>query len=254
MDLQLSGKRVVITGGSKGIGFGCAEVLAGEGCDLVLVARGAEDLKRAEDDLKRRYSVGVEVIVGDLSTEDGVADIASRLEGAVDVLVNNAGVIPLGDLESTSLEDWRKSNDLKVFGCISMTQKMYRRMKEAGSGVIVNVIGNSAEHPHVNLIASSTICASLAAFTKTLGKQGPTDGIRVVGVNPGPVATERWVSRRRQIALERTGDSESWKEMLKGMPFGRTATPEDIGYAVAFLASPRSSYTSGTVLTVDGGQ
>jgi len=91
------------------------------------------------------------------------------------------------------------------------------------------------------------------AFTRALGKQAPSDGLRVVAINPGPVETDRLIMLRRAQAQEKFGDAERWRELTKDMPFGRAATPEEIANAVAFLASPRSAYTTGTVLTINGG-
>jgi len=119
--------------------------------------------------------------------------------------------------------------------------------------VIVNVIGAAGERFDPNYIVGSAGNASLMAFTRALGKAAPADNIRVVGINPGPIATARLEMLSRKRAEQQLGDAERWRELFAKMPFGRAGAPEEIGNAVAFLASPRSGYTSGTILTIDGG-
>lgn len=252
MDLKLAGKRALITGGSKGIGRATAEVLADEGCDVTLVARDRSMLDQAAAAIRARRQVNVRVIAADLSSDDAVRRVAAEA-GEMDVLVNNAGAIPPGDVVSLDNETWRRAWDLKVFGFISFCRSVYPRMAERKSGVIVNVIGAAGERFPPGYIAGAAGNASLMAFTRALGRQAPADGLRVVGINPGPVATDRLIMLQRDRAAKTLGDAERWQELLSDMPFRRAATPTEIGYAVAFLASPVSGYTSGTILTIDGG-
>ena len=252
MDLQLSGKKAPITGGSKGIGRATAELLADEGCDVTLVARDAAVLEAAAAAIRARRQVNVRVIAADLSSDAAVRKVAAEA-GEIDILVNNAGAIPPGDLLAVDDATWRRAWDLKVFGFISLCRAVYPQMKARKSGVIVNVIGAAGEQFPSAYIAGAAGNASLMAFTRALGKQAPADGLRVVAINPGPVETERLVMLQRDNAAKTLGDPERWRELTKGMPFGRPAKPEEIAYAVAFLASERSGYTSGTVLTINGG-
>ncbi len=252
MDLKLAGKRALVTGGSKGIGRAAAEVLADEGCDLILVARDAAALDAAAGGIRARRQVNVRVIPADLSSDAAVRKVAAEA-GEIDIRVNNAGTIPPGDLLTVDDATWRRAWDLKVFGFISLCRAVYPRMKARRAGVIVNVIGAAGESFPASYIAGAAGNASLMAFTRALGKGAPADGLRVVGINPGPVETERHVMLQRDRAAKELGDAERWRELSKGMPFGRPATPAEIGWAVAFLASPMSGYTSGTVLTIDGG-
>ncbi|MDE2515308.1 MAG: SDR family oxidoreductase [Rhodospirillales bacterium] len=252
MDLQLAGKHVLITGGSKGIGRASAEVLAGEGCDVTLVARDAAVLAEAAGTIRARHQVSVKTIAADLASDAAVRRVAEQA-GEIDILVNNAGAIPPGGIVDVSDEAWRRAWDLKVFGFISLCRAVYPRMAARRSGVIVNVIGAAGEKFPATYIAGAMGNASLMALTRALGHQAPADGLRVVGINPGPVETERLIMLQRDRAARTLGDGERWRELFAAMPFGRAATPEEIGNAVAFLASPRSGYTSGTILTIDGG-
>ena len=252
MDLQLQGKTALITGGSKGIGRATAEVLAGEGCNVILVARDQATLDEAAAGIRAKRQVNVRTIAADLSNDAAVRKVAAEA-GELDILVNNAGAIPPGDVGSIDDARWRHAWDLKVFGYISFCRVIYGQMKAKKHGVIINVIGAAGEKFPTNYIAGAAGNASLMAFTRALGKGAPADGLRVVAINPGPVETDRLVMLRRAEAQEKFGDPDRWRELSAGMPFGRAATPAEIGNAVAFLASPASGYTTGTVLTIDGG-
>mgnify|MGYP001608762025 FL=1 len=252
MDLDLKGKRALVTGGSRGIGRACAQVLAEEGCMVTIASRDALALKAAAADIKAKTGAEVQWRAADLS-QRGAAEALAAGAGDLDILVNNAGAIPGGDLQTVDEDSWRRAWDLKVFGYINLTRAVYARMQAKRSGVIVNVLGNAGEKLNAAYIAGSTANAGLMAFTRTLGGVAPADGIRVLGVSPGPVATDRLVSLYKQMAAAKLGDANRYEELFKGMAFERPATAEEIAWTVAFAASPRSSYTSGIYITVDGG-
>ncbi len=251
MDLHLAGKRALVTGGSKGIGAASARLLAEEGCDLLLVSREPVALESAAAEIRSRHQVRVETLAADLSQHAEVIRLAQGA-GDVDILVNNAGAIPPGGLLAVDDATWRAAWDLKVFGFIGLTRALYPAL-QARSGVVVNVIGAAGEQFDPNYIAGSAGNAALMAFTRALGRAAPKDGMRVVGINPGPVGTDRLVMLLRARAERELGDAARWQELTAGMAFGRPAQPEEIANAVAFLASPRSGYTSGTILTINGG-
>jgi 3-oxoacyl-[acyl-carrier protein] reductase len=252
MDMGLAGRTALITGGSKGIGLAIAQMLAAEGCHLHLVARQQTDLQAARDRLQASAKVDVHVHAMDLSARGGAASLAAQVPD-IDILVNNAGSIPRGTLEEIDEERWRQAWDLKVFGYINMSREYYRLMKARGKGVIINILGNGVEALDAGYIAGGAGNAALMAFTRALGGQSARDGLRVIGVNPGPVATERLIGLMQKEALTRLGDKSRWQELEKGFPFGRAATVEEIASTVVLLASDRSSYTTGTVFTIDGG-
>jgi 3-oxoacyl-[acyl-carrier protein] reductase len=252
MDLGLRGRKALVTGASKGIGRACAEVLAEEGCDVVLVSRTAADLAAACDKIKGQHNVSVRYLALDLSDSRNVDKLAAECADT-DLLVNNAGAIPGGDLLKVDVETWREAWDLKVFGYINMTRRFYALMAERKQGAIINILGAAGENPDFNYVAGSSGNASLMAFTRAIGGSAPRDGLRVVGVNPGPVMTERLITLTRHRAQTQLGDPERWQELMKGYAFGRAAKPEEIAWMVAFLASDRSGYTTGTIVTIDGG-
>jgi NAD(P)-dependent dehydrogenase (short-subunit alcohol dehydrogenase family) len=252
MDLGLRGRKALVTGASKGIGRACAEVLAEEGCDVVLVSRTEADLAAACDKIKGQHNVAVRYVAVDLSDSRNVDKLAAECADT-DLLVNNAGAIPGGNIAEIDEARWRQAWDLKVFGYINMTRRFYALMAARKKGVIVNVLGAAGENPDFDYVAGSSGNASLMAFTRAIGGTAPRDGLRVMGVNPGPVLTERLETLMRHRAQTRFGDPEKWTEQLKPLAFGRAAKPEEIAYMVAFLASDRSAYTTGSIVTIDGG-
>jgi len=252
MELGLHGRKALITGASKGIGRTAAQLLAAEGCDLVLVARTAADLATARDGIRAQHNVAVTTVPLDLSQGDAARGLARDFP-EIDILVNNAGAIPGGNIEEIDEPRWRQAWDLKIFGYINLTRAYFAAMKARRRGVIINVIGSAGEKLDAAYIAGSMGNASLMAFTRALGGASPEAGVRIVGINPGPVSTDRLVTLLRKRAQDRLGDAERWQELVKPMPFGRAATPEEIAAMVAFLASDRSAYTTGTIITIDGG-
>jgi 3-oxoacyl-[acyl-carrier protein] reductase len=251
MDLKLRGRTALITGASKGIGFATAKVLAEEGCNLILVSRTAADLEAAKAKLSGT-GVSVQVHALDVSLHASVEKLVADHPN-IDILVNNAGAIPAGRLDEIDDQRWRQAWELKVFGYINMTRAFYAAMKARGGGVIINIIGVAGERLESNYIAGSVGNAGLMAFTKALGAASPTDNIRVVGINPGPIATERLDTIMQKRAKEQLGDASKFREIYKALPFGRAGKPEEIANMVAFLASDLSAYTTGTVITIDAG-
>jgi len=252
MDLRLTGRKALITGASKGIGRATARLLAAEGCDLVLVARTEADLAALRDEIRAQHNVAISLAPLDLSQGEAARGLARDFPD-IEILVNNAGAIPGGTLDEIDEARWRQAWDLKVFGYINLTRAFLAAMRARRRGVIVNVIGSAGEKLDAAYIAGSTGNASLMAFTRAMGGAAPDAGVRVVGINPGPVATDRLVTLLRKRAQDRLGDAERWEELVKPMPFGRAAKPEEIAAMAAFLASDLSAYTSGTIVTIDGG-
>lgn len=255
MDLNLKGKRALVTGGSKGIGKASAQVLAEEGCSVMLASRDGAALEAAAAEIKSKTGADVKWKAADLSQRGAAEELAkwAAQSGPVDILVNNAGAIPGGDLLKVDEDTWRKAWDLKVFGYINLTRAVYAQMKEKKRGVIVNVLGNAGEKLNAAYIAGSAANAGLMAFTRALGGASHADGIRVVGVSPGPVATDRLLKLYKQMAETKLGDPNRYEELFDGMAFNRPATADEIAWTVAFTASDRSSYTTGIYITIDGG-
>ena len=226
MDLQLAGKKVVITGASKGIGFGCAVSLAQEGCDLHLVARNADLLNKSADEIRRdNPGVNVKVHSFDLSTSESQAALV-EVTGIPDIWINNAGAIPGGNITDIDEQTWRNAWDL-------------------------NVIGAAAVRPQPTYIAGAVGNSGLVGLTTALGSRSIQNGVRVLAVNPGLIVTDRMGDLLRQTAEAELGDPGRWEELIPSDP--APGTIEQCADVITFLVSPRASHVSGTTLNIDGG-
>ena len=252
MDLNLSGKRAVVTGASKGIGLAVAKSLLAEGCAVHLVARSEGVLKDLALQLNEAAQDRVTYSALDLSKSENIPLLLDA-SGQVDILVNNAGAIPGGDLHRIDEQKWRDAWELKVFGYINLSRAVYKIMMQKKSGVIVNITGLAADRLDTHYIAGSSANASLNAFSKTLGSNSFKDGIRCLAVSPGAVETDRLVTLMKTKAAVEFDNEDRWRELLKGLPHGRAAKTVEVADVVTFLASERASYLSGIVVNVDGG-
>lgn len=250
MDLNLAGRRALVTGGSRGIGLACAEVLAEEGVHLAIAARNVNTLKDVTKRLRSGYDIDVTSHACDLAKPAHQRALADVI-GPVDICVNNAGAIPAGDVNSVDDQTWRAAWDLKVFGYINLCRLLLPKMVERGGGVIVNVIGTASLRPSPDYVAGAAGNSALVGLTAALGTRSPADGVRVVGVNPGLTLTDRMESLLRSQAEDRWGSDARWEELVPTNP--APAEPAQIADVVAFLASDRASHISGTTVTVDGG-
>lgn len=249
MDLQLAEKTVLITGGSKGIGAACAQSFAAEGCNLILVARNHSHLEAVQAEIRAKYGVKVDVHAIDLREPVGIEQAAELCKTA-DVLVNNAGDIPAGTIESLGEMKWRHAWELKLFGYINLSRHAYASMKLRRSGVIVNVIGMAAERASYDYICGSTANAALTAFTKGLGLGSTQFGVRIMGVHPPSTRTERIDTMLRAAAMQRYGDETRTGDLIKEGVFLPAIDPEQVADAVVYLASPRASQLSGIVVNL----
>jgi len=252
MDLKLTGRTALITGSSKGIGLAVAQWLAREGVHVCLVARSADALQKEAAALRTATGVTVQTLAADLA-DPAARERVFKTFPDVDIVVNNAGAIPGGTLDDVEEPAWRAGWDLKLYGYVGLTRLYLRKMRERKRGVIINIIGLGGERLDATYIAGAMGNAGLMAFTRAIGGTSIDDGVRVVGVNPGPVLTERIETLGRKRAVRLYGDENRWKESFAKMPYGRPATTDEIAATVVFLASDLSSYTSGTIVTIDGG-
>lgn len=253
MDLCLTGKKVLITGASQGIGAGLAHAFAEEGCDLKLTSRDLRKLSNVQEQISiNNPSANVEIFPLDL-TLPNASDILVNQVGDVDILINNAGVVPSGSIFDVNEKEFRSGLELKIFSYVNLCRHYYPRMKIQGGGVIINNIGNGGEICDPQYFSGAMANSSLMALTKALGGRSLEDNIRIIGVNPGPVKTDRIYKMLRYRASSNLGDENLYSDIEKQYPLGRPAHIYEIANLILFLASYHSGYTSGTIFTVDGG-
>lgn len=254
MDLQLSGKQVVVTGASKGIGAAIAHAFAAEGADIVVIARSADALEETAGEIARKHNAKVTAHAADLSSEAAREKLFNAFPQA-DILVNNAGAIPGGGIADIDQKRWREAWDLKVFGYIHMCQLYVAAMKAREEGIIVNIAGMGGRAVKPDYICGAAGNAAVIAFTNALGAEAPSYNVRVFGINPAATMTDRIISLSKTRARTRFGDEARWEELLDQakMPFGRIKTAEEVASLAVMLCAPQVHYLSGTVIDMDGG-
>ena len=256
MDLGISGRVALVTGGSKGIGRAVAAGLASEGCRIAIVARGEDALRETADALGAK---GAEVLTlaADLAEPEAprrvVEAVVAQL-GRLEILVNNAGAIRGGDFLSTPAEQWADDWRLKVLGYVRMAQAAIPVMRPGRWGRIVNIIGAAARNPATTYMAGGIANAGLINFTRALADLAAPDGILVNAVSPGATATERWDRLVAQQAQAQGQPVEALRaEVARKQPLGRIGQPEDVADLVVFLTSERAGFLTGASITIDGG-
>jgi 3-oxoacyl-[acyl-carrier protein] reductase len=245
MNLELKGKSVLVTGGSKGIGLACARAFAAEGCKVHIASRSQEKLEQAA----RTLGADARIHVADLRDGSALRALAQACAD-VDILVNNAGDIPGGTIEAVDEAKWRHAWELKVFGYVNLTRALFTRMKARKSGVIVNVIGMAGEKPSFEYICGSMANAGLGAFTKAMGSGSSAFGVRVRGVPPPATRTHPNIPLMKAAAKEKLGDESRWEELIGSGSFGQMIEPEQVADMVAFLASARAGKLSGVMINL----
>jgi NAD(P)-dependent dehydrogenase (short-subunit alcohol dehydrogenase family) len=255
MDLHLTGKTALVTGGSAGIGFACARVLIDEGVDVAIVARDAKRLAEAAQALQtpgRR----IVPVAADCSLPDEVTRAAAEAQaalGRIDILINNAGSAMGGrfvDLDDAAfLSAWT----LKLLGYIRMARALAPGMIERRDGRIVNIIGGAGRTPGAGFLPGATANAALLNFTRGLSKEFARYNVRVNAISPGNTATERATRLLEQRKKQEQTLEAARVEAASAIPLGRMVAPEEIAAMAAFLASDRSASTTGTEVQIDGG-
>ncbi|WP_233829725.1 SDR family oxidoreductase [Paraburkholderia sp. ZP32-5] len=261
MELGLKDKVVLITGGSKGIGFACARAFAQEGAKVAIVSRDPANLARAYEQLKQE-GLHVHRTRADLHEPHSAADIVEEVSdavGPIDVLINSAGAARRYDPEKLDADAFRATMEAKYFPYIYPQQEVLRRMAErakAGGtepGTIVNIIGMGGKIATDIHIAGGAANAALMLATVGLAHYYARYGIRINAINPGSTLTERV---EEAVKLEATqqgiGNEEALARGQTKIPLGRYAKPEEIADVALFLASRRASYVTGAIIPMDG--
>lgn len=251
MDLGLRDRNVLITGGSKGVGFACARVFRAEGARIALVSRSRANLDAACRSLGETYTVAADLI--DAAAAAAMVERVEAQFGPIDILVNSAGAARRTNAEELTPASWRAAMDAKYFSYINVIDPVVKLMAARGHGAIVNIIGNGGKIPSPIHLAGGAANAALMLVTAGLANAYAARGVRVVGLNPGLTNTER-VAEGLKAEAKRAGitEKEALERAVKSLPLGRLAEPDEIAGIVAFAASERGRYLTGANITVDG--
>jgi 3-oxoacyl-[acyl-carrier protein] reductase len=257
MDLGIAGRRALVGGASSGLGRASAEALAAEGCRLVLWSRGGDRLEEVAADLRARFAVDVATVGADAADPGAAAAVAQAVKetvGGVDILVLNAGGPPTVDASQTDAIGWARAFQLLATTPIELATLLLPGMRAQGWGRVVAILSSGVRQPIADLVYSNAGRGALMAWCKTVARTVAGDGVTVNGVLPGRLATPRVASLDAGRA-ERTGQTVD--EVMSGhmatIPAGRYGRPEELGSYVAWLASERASYQTGTFSAIDGG-
>jgi 3-oxoacyl-[acyl-carrier protein] reductase len=257
MDLELKGKVAIVGGASKGLGRACAEVLAEEGARVAMCSRTRADLDGAAQEIRERTGAEVLSVPGDLDQPEAVRSlIAGAVErfGRLDILVNNSGGPPLARAVSATEEQWATAVQRSLLFFARMSREALPHLKKSGSGRIINILASTVYQPIPNLALSGATRMGVVAWAKSLADEVGRDGVLINNVCPGSILSERMLSnvtaraKEKSISLE-----EALAERAAETAVGRVGEPKELAYLVAFLASGRSSYITGTTMLVDGG-
>jgi NAD(P)-dependent dehydrogenase (short-subunit alcohol dehydrogenase family) len=256
MDLQLDGKHVLVTGGSRGIGLACAREFLREGARLSLAGRSQAHLDAALAQLRAEGHAAVAGYSADLADARAAVamlDAAEAAGGPIDVLVNSAGAARRTPFDELQPQAWHDAMQAKFFTYIHVMDPLIKRMGERGAGAIVNIVGMGGKIATPTHLAGGAANAALMLASAGLATAYGPRGVRVNAVNPALTLTDRMAEGLAADArLRKLSQEEVLRQAQARLPLGRIATPEDIAHAVVFLCSPRAGYISGAILSMDG--
>jgi len=257
MDLELRDKVAIVGGASKGLGRACAEVLAQEGAQVAVCSRSKDDLEKAASEIRAATGREVLVFAGDLDRPETIRDLVAATVarfGRLDVLVNNSGGPPLAQAQSATDEQWETAVQRSLFFFRRMCREALPHLKRQRAGRIINILASTVYQPIPNLVLSGVTRMGVVAYMKTLADEVGRDGILVNNVCPGSILTERMLSNVTARAKElNISVDEALAQRGGETAVGRIGDPKEFSPLIAFLASERSSYITGTTLLVDGG-
>lgn len=257
MDLELRNKVAIVGGASKGLGRACAQVLAEEGMKVVMCSRIEADLEQAAQDVRSKTNTDVFAFAGDLEKNETIKKLieaTAQKYGRIDVLVSNSGGPPLAKSYEATEEQWATAIQRSLLFFARMSREVLPHMRAQKSGRIINILASTVYQPIPNLALSGATRMGVVAFAKSLADEVGRDGILVNNIAPGSLLSERMLGNVTARAKELGISLEKMlEERAKETAVGRIGEPRELANLVAFLASGKSSYITGTTIRVDGG-
>jgi 3-oxoacyl-[acyl-carrier protein] reductase len=256
MDLGLKGKTALVLGGSKGLGRGVAEALAGEGVAVALLARGKEALEQtaAAINVSGGRAIGLSADLAEWSTVEAAANRAREELGPIDILLNNSGGPPPAKVIGVAPEVWEAQFRAMVLVFFRLTEMVLPDMRKRGWGRILNVASESVVQPIPHIAISNTLRGAVVGWAKTLAGEVAREGITVNTLLPGAFETDRVMQVQRATSAQQGITMEEVAQRVaRGIPVGRMGKPSEFGAMAAFLASPLASYITGSLIRLDGG-
>lgn len=257
MDLQLKGKRALVIGASRGLGFAAAHLLSAEGASVAINSRTQESIQSAAQKICSETGNQVFAIAGDVAEAaipDQIVQQAVSFLGGLDILITNAGGPPAGKFESFDDAAWSKAVDLSLLSHVRLIRSALPFLKQSGSASVLTITSYSVKQPLPDLVLSNSVRAATVGLTKTLALELGESGIRFNSILPGWTETERVINLLNYRAqVNHTSLEEEMAKLTKESPLKRMARPEEFANAAVFLVSPAASYITGVMLTVDGG-
>jgi 3-oxoacyl-[acyl-carrier protein] reductase len=257
MDLGLKGKAAIVGGASKGLGRACAQALAEEGANVALCSRSLPELEKAAREIREATGTDPMVCAGDLDRPETIRDLVGatvKRYGRLDVLVANSGGPPLAYAVTATEEQWAVAVQRSLLFFARMARESLPHLKKSGSGRIINILASTVYQPIPNLALSGATRMGVVAYAKSLADEVGRDGVLVNNVCPGSILSERMLSNVKARAAEKgISLEEALAERAAETAVGRVGEPKELAHLVAFLASAKSSYITGTTMLVDGG-
>jgi len=257
MDLELKNKVAIVGGASKGLGRACAAVLAEEGMKVVMCSRSQGDLEQAAQDVRNKTNADVLAFAGDLEKNETIKKLialAAEKYGRIDVLVSNSGGPPLAKSCEATEEQWATAVQRSLLFFARMSREVLPHMRAQKCGRIINILASTVYQPIPNLALSGATRMGVVAFAKSLADEVGRDGILVNNIAPGSLLSERMLgnvtARAKELGISL---EKALEERAKETAVGRIGEPRELANLVAFLASGKSSYITGTTIRVDGG-
>lgn len=257
MELGIRDRVALVAASSKGLGRGCAEMLAEEGARLVMCARGVDALEATAAAIREATGTDVLEVSADLAVPDDVDRVigAALAEyGHIDILVTNTGGPPAGTFEDHDRDAWRDAVRNNLDSVLNLVRGSLPGMKERGWGRIINITSIAVKEPVDNLILSNSVRAAVTGFARTMANEVASHGITVNNVMPGYTRTDRIEELSKKNAeLHGSTQADELAKWERQIPMGRLGEPRELGALVTFLASDRAAYITGASVAVDGG-